>query len=448
MHLEAKQYDKLSRYILVTCTNQGNFFRLNSINHSAFVRYKKADEYAVFNKCLITEDGKIQVELTEQMLAVAGNCVADLLLIDNQELVTSQKIPIITSDGDILQVSGHSIISTMKFGVNVISTPFNNSEIESSYEFNALNELMEKALSDYTFVITEARKSATAAATSEKNAKTSETNAKKSEQTATEKATASAESAAAAKTSENNAKTSENEAKKSQNAAAQSANDSKNSADDSADSADASEKSAAAAKTSENNAKTSENEAKKSQNAAATSEKNAKDYSNLSKSYAVGTGGETRVNDDTDNSKYYYELALQLVQSLNGAIIPRGTITSKEFFALNADSKVAGYMYNISDGFITDTNFKEGAGHTYTNGTNVYYTTDGKWDVFAGTMDSLLEAIADLQNKVETLQEDVSMLERMLVKKEAIFGICTNNNILITTDDGAIISSSFKLITT
>ena len=37
----------------------------------------------------------------------------------------------------------------------------------------------------------------------------------------------------------------------------------------------------------------------------------AEKYKNLSQSYAIGTGNVIRSNDETDNSKYYYELAKQ-----------------------------------------------------------------------------------------------------------------------------------------
>ena len=60
--IEAKQYDNDSRFVLVTCYNQGKLFPVNSIDHSAYIRYKKSDDYAVFNFCRITEDEKILVE--------------------------------------------------------------------------------------------------------------------------------------------------------------------------------------------------------------------------------------------------------------------------------------------------------------------------------------------------------------------------------------------------
>jgi hypothetical protein len=41
-------------------------------------------------------------------------------------------------------------------------------------------------------------------------------------------------------------------------------------------------------------------------------------------------------------------------------------------------------MWNISDGFTTTNDFREGAGAMYGAGANVYKTADGKWDVTAG----------------------------------------------------------------
>ena len=62
-----------------------------------------------------------------------------------------------------------------------------------------------------------------------------------------------------------------------------------------------------------------------------------------------------------------------------------GTITYSELAALKESSSVGtGYLYNISDNFITDDTFKVGAGKEYDAGTNVYYTADGYWDCLAG----------------------------------------------------------------
>ena len=56
-----------------------------------------------------------------------------------------------------------------------------------------------------------------------------------------------------------------------------------------------------------NQAKTSAQNAKFSEDNASASASSAKTDSDLARSYTVGTHGEVRENDDTDNAKYYYE---------------------------------------------------------------------------------------------------------------------------------------------
>ena len=137
-----------------------------------------------------------------------------------------------------------------------------------------------------------------------------------------------------------------------------------------------------AAKTSETNAKNSEVNSFNSASKAAQSETNSERNANLSESYAVGTDGVVRPNDNVDNAKYYYEQARQISEGLSGGLLPMGTIT---FSQLESQTKVKGYMYNISDEFVTDETFREGAGLTFPAGSNVYWTTDGYWDVLAGS---------------------------------------------------------------
>ena len=85
------------------------------------------------------------------------------------------------------------------------------------------------------------------------------------------------------------------------------------------------------------------------------------------------------------NAYDYYLRAEAVVNGLNGAFLPMGTITFAELAELKESGTVGtGYLYNISDNFVTDENFKMGAGVEYTAGTNVYYTADGYFDVLAG----------------------------------------------------------------
>ena len=99
-------------------------------------------------------------------------------------------------------------------------------------------------------------------------------------------------------------------------------------------------------------------------------------------SYAVGGTG-SREGEDTDNAAYYYRQAKSISESFAGALRPMGTVAFVSLPALTAAA--AGDMYNISDEFTTTDDFKEGSGSVIPAGANIYKTSDGKWDVLAGT---------------------------------------------------------------
>lgn len=272
--VNAKQYDRNSRIISVTCYSNGELVLINSNQHSAYVRYKKADCNSVFNFCEINYYGEILITLTEQMLAAGGICCVDLVIVNKG----NAKVDTIT--GEIIAIDNSSIISTIPFYINVIETAVENSDIESSYEYNGLNTLIEKAEAEYSEVI------------------------------------------------------------------------------------------------------------------------------RLARSYAIGDAGGIRENEDTDNSKYYCELAnnskesaeeselkaeyyymksKEILDSLSSIFVPMGTVEFSQLESLLRNGKVNyGYLYNISNDFVTDSTFREGAGHSYAAGTNVYYTADGYWDCLAG----------------------------------------------------------------
>lgn len=109
---------------------------------------------------------------------------------------------------------------------------------------------------------------------------------------------------------------------------------------------------------------------------------NAGAYSVQSQSYAVGGTG-TRDNEDIDNAKHYYEQAKMISESLSGALKPMGTVTFADLPTLSSASE--GDMYNISNEFTTTSDFKEGSGFIIPAGSNVYKTSDGYWDVLAGS---------------------------------------------------------------
>lgn len=214
----------------------------------------------------------------------------------------------------------------------------------------------------------EAQTCVVAAAESEANAKASETVVKASESAAKTSAdnaaaseTAVAESKDAAAASEANAKASEEAAGRSADTAAEKAVAADQSADTASEKAEiATEKAAEIVG--------------KAEAAAASATK--------AESYAVGGTG-SREGEDTDNAAYYYRQAKSISESFAGALRPIGTVAFASLPALTAVT--AGDMYNISDEFTTTDDFKEGAGSVIPAGANIYKTSDGKWDVLAGT---------------------------------------------------------------
>ena len=193
---------------------------------------------------------------------------------------------------------------------------------------------------------TEAQASATAAATSKSNAQTS---------------------AAAAAQSESNAKASENVAKSSRDAAVESAQT-------------ATEKATSASESAITASEKADIATRKATEIIGKAE-SAADSATKAQSYAVGGTG-SREGEDSDNAKYYYQQAKDVSEGLKGGLQPHGTVAFADLPALPDVN--AGWMYNISDEFTT-TDDKEGSGNAVPAGANIYKTSDGKWDVLAGT---------------------------------------------------------------
>ena len=115
---------------------------------------------------------------------------------------------------------------------------------------------------------------------------------------------------------------------------------------------------------------------------AETSRADAAASATKAESYAVGGTG-SREGEDSDNAKYYCQQAKDVSEGLKGGLQPHGTVAFADLPALPDVN--AGWMYNVSDEFTTTEDFKEGAGGTIPAGANIYKTSDGKWDVLAGT---------------------------------------------------------------
>lgn len=214
----------------------------------------------------------------------------------------------------------------------------------------------------------EAQTCVVAAAASEANAKVSETAVKASEN--------------AAKTSADNAVASETAVAKLKDAAAASEANAKTSEEAAGRSAEvATEKAAAADQSADTAAEKAEIATEKAAEIVGKAEAVAASATKA-ESYAVGGTG-SREGEDTDNAAYYYRQAKSISESFAGALRPMGTVAFVSLPALTAAA--AGDMYNISDEFTTTDDFKEGSGNAVPAGANIYKTSDGKWDVLAGT---------------------------------------------------------------
>lgn len=180
--------------------------------------------------------------------------------------------------------------------------------------------------------------------------------------------------------------------------ASKSATASANSASTASTKASEAESSASSASASATKSATSESNASKSASSAATSMSTANSKANeaassatlagnsastaTSKAAAASTSASNAATSEA-NAKKYYEQAKAISESFSGALRPMGTVTFANLPSVTSAS--AGDMYNISDEFVTTSDFVEGAGTTEPAGSNVYKTGAGKWDVLAGS---------------------------------------------------------------
>lgn len=358
--INAKQLDKNSRFLSVTCYNHGENFPINSKEHSAYIRFKKPDNNSVFNFCEINRKGEVLVELTEQMLFSDGICYADLVITNKGSASTN------TNTGEIVAIDNASVLSTMTFCIDVSETAVVNSEIESSYEYHGLSELLIKAEADYNNVILSSKSWAVGGTDIEDRKDVEDTdNAKYYAQQSSNSANSASLSATNASTSASKAKEYElNAFKSEQNAQAHMNN----------------------AKLYMDNASISASDAAASATSASNSETSAHGYAtNAQNSMTSASNSASSASNSATSAYNYYLQTEAITNGLNGAFLPMGTIEFEELATLKEnDTVAAGYLYNISNNFVTDETFRMGAGVEYDAGANVYYTADGYWDVLAG----------------------------------------------------------------
>ena len=115
VHLSTKQMDN-ARYILITVTDNLIQKKID-LSSTVNIRIKKPDGKAIFDEATIIEDGRVLVKLTDQIVAVSGCAEMDLQI-----------------------QNGDNVISTNIIHLDILSTPYPNSTIISTDEFDVLNQ--------------------------------------------------------------------------------------------------------------------------------------------------------------------------------------------------------------------------------------------------------------------------------------------------------------------
>ena len=484
------QYDDSLPLLAVKLFSDGQPYTIPS-NAEISIKLGKSDGKFVYNPALGCDSARhtAYFEITYQMVVLAETVSPIIEVRIGTSIAASSSIGIIIDRNpiqreDIESTSEWKVIEqAINYSKEAISAAASASASRSAAAVSESNALVYRNAAQTA--ATNAANSASAASTSATKAKTSETNAANSASASDTSATKSKESETNAKVSETNAKTSETNAANSERKAGEKASE--------ADVSSVMSKSYAIGEggirsnEKTDNAKYYSEEAKNSSNDAKESAYDSDMHSMLAKSYAVGEStvtlgdgvdelvtddgftielfgregedtdnakyyseqastyeenselnakiarsyavGDTdhRVGENVDNAKYYYQQAKQISEGLGG-LIPMGTIA---FADLHLQTKVAGYMFNISDEFVSDSTFKDGGDIRYPTGTNVYYTADGYWDCLSGSLLSGIKGNAETEYRkgfVNITPEDIGSYD-----KESVDNFISGINNIIDT---------------
>ena len=117
-----KQYDRDSRHLLITCTDNGAIYKLDSSIHECNVKMNAPDDRAIYNSTTINEDGTVLVTFTESMLYASGMGELEL---------------------QIFEKPTRHVLSSMILTVRIVGSVYPEDKIIASDEFSALNKLLE-----------------------------------------------------------------------------------------------------------------------------------------------------------------------------------------------------------------------------------------------------------------------------------------------------------------
>ena len=123
--ITAKQGDNGTRFINVTVLNNGNPYSLDGL-YPVF-RGVKPDGNTVFNECEV-ENGKVVIELTQQILAAVG--------------ISTYELALYESDPEDVEETNTDVATSFPIVLNVVSSAFDPAPMESTDEFQVINEVM------------------------------------------------------------------------------------------------------------------------------------------------------------------------------------------------------------------------------------------------------------------------------------------------------------------
>ena len=484
------QYDDSLPLLAVKLFSDGQPYTIPS-NAEISIKLGKSDGKFVYNPALGCDSARhtAYFEITYQMVVLAETVSPIIEVRIGTSIAASSSIGIIIDRNpiqreDIESTSEWKVIEqAINYSKEAISAAASASASRSAAAVSESNALVYRNAAQTA--ATNAANSASAASTSATKAKTSETNAANSASASDTSATKSKESETNAKVSETNAKTSETNAANSERKAGEKASEAdvysimsksyaigeggirsnektdnakyyseeaKNSSNDAKESAYDSDMHSMLAKSYAVGESTvtlgdgvdelvtddgftielfgregeDTDNAKYYSEQASTYEENSELNAKIARSYAVGDT-DHRVGENVDNAKYYYQQAKQISEGLGG-LIPMGTIA---FDDLHLQTKVAGYMFKISDEFVSDSTFKDGGDIRYPTGTNVYYTADGYWDCLSGSLLSGIKGNAETEYRkgfVNITPEDIGSYD-----KESVDNFISGINNIIDT---------------
>ena len=116
-----KQGDKDSRNLIITCTDNGSVYKLNSSTQECNVKMNTPDNRAIFNTATINSDGTISMTFTESMVYANGTGKLEI---------------------QIIEQSTKRTLSTMILTVVIVGNVYPDGKVIASDEFSALTEAL------------------------------------------------------------------------------------------------------------------------------------------------------------------------------------------------------------------------------------------------------------------------------------------------------------------